>query len=366
MRIILLGAFVFLSLICFSQAVETQLIVTNVTATSGKVGIRARSTSGTVPYVGVTFYVLYQSANATPGTIEDSKLVNTFGWGTSTRFMNPNQAVDISADGQTYDRRFVYGNVDENSGTKIINLTTAWDTLVYIPFTFLKAGYPQGGFSYLQKTTEAGGAALTDPDFMNIAFEVTNGSLALGATVNPLPVHFVQFDAQCSSNGTTLTWSTAYEKDNNYFEVQKSIDGGSWSSIGRVNGTGNSNNVKTYQFADNQGGSAQYRIKQVDKDGSVAYSTIVSTTCGGSAFYVNLYPVPARDKVTLVINTDKAAKTNVYVIDNSGRMVMNVPLTITKGTNQFTLDVSHLSQGQYYLQSNKDGVKINQRFTIAR
>jgi hypothetical protein len=366
MRIILLSAFVFLSLLGFSQSVETQLFVKDISATGGKVGIRIRSTAGTVPYIGATFYILYQSANASPGTIDDSKLVNTFGWGTSTRFINPNQSFTIEAGGQTYDRRYVYGNVDERTVPIIINLTTAWDTLVCIPFSFLQGAFPQGGFAYLQETAEAGGAALTDENFSNISFDVTTGSVALGASGSTLPVQFTSFTAQCSDKATNLTWTTASEKDNAYFDVQKSTDGSTWTSIGRVNGAGSSNSTKTYQFTDHSGGTAQYRIKQVDMNGAVAYSSIVRTSCSSSSFYVKLYPIPARDKLTLVVNLDKAVKSNVYVVDNNGRVVMSLPLTMNKGVNNFTLDVSHLSQGQYYLQSTAEEVKINHRFTITR
>jgi hypothetical protein len=76
--------------------------------------------------------------------------------------------------------------------------------------------------------------------------------------------------------------------------------------------------------------------------------------------------VPARDKLTLVIGSEQAIKTTAYVVDNNGRVVMNVPLNLSKGINHLPLDVSHLAQGQYFIRGAKDGLEINQRFTIAR
>jgi len=89
-----------------AQPVEVQIFQNTATATTAQIGIRARTTSGTVDYIGVTFYLMYQSVNAAPQStgmntivgVDDSKLVTTFNWGTSTRFTNPAQVITPAFD----------------------------------------------------------------------------------------------------------------------------------------------------------------------------------------------------------------------------------------------------------------------------
>jgi hypothetical protein len=295
--------------------------------------------------------------------------INTAHWTQQIDNRSGNTITPVSYGGKTFDKRMII-TFNQNAGVPdaVISGTT-WTEVAQLTYYSLDDSYPHGGFIVPEPATVVAQNELSSDGGLTTYPYLSPEAgmpLALGESDIVLPVHFVQFDVQCSQNGTNLTWTTAYEQDNRYFEVQKSTNGISWSSIGRVNGSGNSNSLKTYQFTDNLGGTAYYRIRQVDLDGSIAYSTIVRTTCGSSSFYVKLYPVPARDKLTLVVNSDKAIKTNVYVVNNNGIVVMNVPLTMNKGINNFILDVNHLSQGQYYLQSDKAGVKINHSFTIAR
>lgn len=345
-----------------------QIFATNTSAANSKVGFRLRTTSGTVQYQGLTFYLLYQSTNASLGSFDDAKLVTNFGWGVSTRFSSTQDltAAPITIGSQAYDRQFIYGNADETSGSNIKTLTTEWDTLLYITFNNLQTSPPQGGTVYAQKTAEAPGVSLTDVNFANIALNVTTGAIELG-NASPLPVQFTRFNTECGSNGTNLTWATATEKNNNRFEVEKSADGGSsWATIGQIASQANDNGQKAYRFTDKAGGAAMYRIKQVDIDGAITYTDIVRTNCNSKSFFVNLYPVPAKDKLTIVIGSDKAVRTVLQVLDNYGRVVMNVPTNISKGLNNFTLSIGRLSQGQYYLKGTTDGISVNERFTISR
>jgi hypothetical protein len=331
-----------------------------------------KSTSTDVLADGLGLSVAYQSAylQATPtNTVMKLGPINTANWTQQVDNRSGNIIDPVSYSGKSFDKRMII-TFNQNAGVPdaVISGTT-WTEVAQLTYYTLGNGYPEGGFIVPEPAIVVAQNELSsDGGFTTYPYLSPEAGtpLALSASDKPLPVHFVQFDAECSPGGTKLTWTTAKEEDNDYFEVQKSADGNSWSSIGRVNGTGNSNSSKTYHFTDHLGGAAYYRIKQVDEDGSFAFSTIARTTCGSSAFYVNLYPVPARDKLNLIVNSDKTIKTNLYVVNNFGIVVMKMQVTINKGINNFALDVNHLSQGQYYLQSDRDRVEIRHRFTIAR
>lgn len=360
-----------------AQPVEVQLFQNAATATTSQVGIRVRAVSGTVDYIGVTFYLMYQSANAASQSsamnsvvgVDDSKLVTTFAWGTSTRSTNPAQVITPDFDpapagGQTYDRRYIYANSDESTPANTQTLTTSWDTLLYITFNTLQITSPEGGYSYLQKTSEAMGTALTDPAFANIAIDVTSGEIAIG--LSALPVLFTKFDAGCTNNGALVSWSTGSEFNSNYFELQRSINGNDWTAVGTVKAGGNSSTVRTYQKLDLDGGKAYYRIKQVDLEGNFIYTSIIRTNCDRKAIDMVIYPVPARDILNVVIRSDKSLKTRLLLVDGVGKIVRKLDVTLFSGSNTFLFDLKGLASGEYLIRSNATGVELNKTFNIIR
>jgi hypothetical protein len=331
-----------------------------------------KSSAADVLADGMGLSVVYQSANlmATPtNTVLKLGPINTALWSQQVDNRAGNTITPVSYGGKSFDKRMII-TFNQNAGVPDAVISgTSWTEVAQLTYYTLGSDFPQGGFivaepgAIVAQNELSSDGGLTTYPYLSPSAETP---LALGAAAGPLPVRFVQFDAQCSPQATHLTWSTAEEKDNAYFEVQKSTDGSSWNNIGRVAGSNNSNSVKTYRFTDNAGGMAQYRIRQVDGNGTATYSATVRTTCSNASYVVSLYPVPARDKITLVVNAGKEMKVTVSIVDINGRVVKTVPLTMMKGSNSFTLDVSQLSQGMYYLQSTNEDIKINQRFTITR
>lgn len=305
---------------------------------------------------------------AQPGNVTMSAALAALGF----TFNNVNQCsgnVEFSAGGQTFDRRAV-GTVDGGS----LILTTVWVDVFTVT---LWATASNSNAGYVVINSGAGGSdgpfstyAVSDADANEYTVNSQTWSvpllLAAGSLI-PTPVLFTHFNAACSGNGTTINWNTATEKNNSHFEVQKSTNGSSWTTIGRVaSASANSGSAKSYRYTDKAGGAALYRIKQVDVDGAITYTDIVRTNCSSKAFFVSLYPVPAKDKLTLVIGSDNALRTTLHVVDNYGHVVMNVPVVVNKGTNNFTLNIGHLAQGQYYVRGNQDGIDVNERFSISR
>src|SRR5690606_26093002 len=95
-------------------------------------------------------------------------------------------------------------------------------------------------------------------------------SSARSINTNPLPVELISFTGKFVANGTLLEWATATEKDNNYFEIERSQDGKEFKAIGRVGGNNNSTSINRYNFTDKDQlpGLVYYRLKQVDNDGT--------------------------------------------------------------------------------------------------
>jgi hypothetical protein len=97
-----------------------------------------------------------------------------------------------------------------------------------------------------------------------------------------VPVELTSFEASVFNNDVTLNWTTTTEMNNQGFEIQRLKDSKieklkEWIKIGFVNGNGTSTEPKAYSFVDEKlsAGKYQYRLKQIDFDGSFEYSNII-------------------------------------------------------------------------------------------
>jgi hypothetical protein len=90
-----------------------------------------------------------------------------------------------------------------------------------------------------------------------------------------LPVELVAFGGTLRNAAIHLQWKTATEVNNYGFEVQK-YNGGEWNTLGFVAGSGTSNAPVNYSFVDNTvRGDNMYRLRQLDRDGTDSYSSII-------------------------------------------------------------------------------------------
>ncbi len=92
----------------------------------------------------------------------------------------------------------------------------------------------------------------------------------------PLPVTWVNFQAVPFGQGVRLIWSTALEKNNNYFTAEHSLDGHVFDGIGQMASASIGPGIQEYVFdhLTPDAGLNYYRIRQEDVDGSYSYSTI--------------------------------------------------------------------------------------------
>ncbi len=127
-----------------------------------------------------------------------------------------------------------------------------------------------------------------------------NDAFGNSATTNcaivPLPIGINEFNATYHDDKVYLDWSTAFEINNAYFEIQRSVDGILWEAIGIQNGAGNSQNLLSYRFVDERNFQhlVYYRIKQVDQDGKFTFFPTRSVQ-KTPPVTMQLFPNPAED-----------------------------------------------------------------------
>src|SRR5690606_31250993 len=109
------------------------------------------------------------------------------------------------------------------------------------------------------------------------------------------------------------------------FEVERSQDGKEFKAIGRVGGNNNSASINRYNFTDKDQlpGLVYYRLKQVDNDGTFAYSQVIALDRKGSKLQnkVVVYPNPTADKCTLIVTSSAAENSVMVVYDAIGNVI---------------------------------------------
>lgn len=173
----------------------------------------------------------------------------------------------------------------------------------------------------------------------------------------PLPVSILSFAGYRKETTNVLNWTTATETNNAGFEVQRSVNGTSYTTIGYVSSKapgGLSTSVLHYTFSDAgaTGNRYYYRLKQTDIDGKTRLSNIVLIR-GEAQVGISLeslYPNPSREVVNLLINADERKSLMVHVTDMSGRVMATRNIHVEKGSNTTALDIHKLGRGTYLVR----------------
>ena len=164
-----------------------------------------------------------------------------------------------------------------------------------------------------------------------------------------LPVELVLFKVEkCDTKScVNLNWQTASETNSNYFLIEKSKDGINFKTIGTREAAGNSTQLLSYFFTDENPDQNcnYYRLNQFDFNGIHEYSPVKSVCFSKTILTVNIFPNPFTTSINIFSNNE--FQNNNYelrIYNFSGKDVINI--TITKQLT--TLETSHLPSGMYF------------------
>jgi hypothetical protein len=169
---------------------------------------------------------------------------------------------------------------------------------------------------------------------------------ATGTTPTPLPVRLVAFSAHASGQAAVaLQWQTASEVGSAYFEVERSVDGVRFAPVAHVAAMGTSPIAHAYTYTDSEIATSvrYYRLRQVDQDGTSAYSPVRTVLPLGPAD-LRLYPNPASSGGTQVSGVP--AGVAVWVLDARGQVVRT-----TTADQTGTLTLTGLPTGLYIVRT---------------
>lgn len=178
------------------------------------------------------------------------------------------------------------------------------------------------------------------------------GSNPLGCQgAGSLPVILTYFQGKLIEfNRIDLTWATTHEYNSSAFDIERSEDGSNWVRIGSVKSIGGDRRVTNYSFTDRQPllGKNIYRLKQIDLSGEFSYSDIVSVELSGQSFSsYNVYPNPAKDKISIYAKGGFSPGAQVQLYQKNGMLIQT---KMIQSSNAQTMDISDLSNGIYFMR----------------
>ncbi len=198
---------------------------------------------------------------------------------------------------------------------------------------------------YVFTSGDLGGVDPNNADWFTINLNNNGGSNFSYLVTAPVPVSLSQFEASIQDEGVLLEWSTESEVGNDYFAIERSVDGKRWSTIGQVMGQGTVWTAQDYQFLDRSAviGSNFYRLRQVDFSGIATWSPTRIIDWKMTKKF-SFFPNPASDHVNVRIE-GLEEEWNLALYNAQGQLLQNL-----SGDTQQDLSLLELPSGVYFLQ----------------
>lgn len=172
-----------------------------------------------------------------------------------------------------------------------------------------------------------------------------------------VPVELTLFTAEVLEKEVELNWSTATETNNSGFEILRFAqnDNDGWNKIGFVPGHGTTTETQHYAFKDNdvKTGKYQFRLKQIDYDGTFEYSQTVEVEIPlVNEFSLSQnYPNPFNPVTKIKYSVPNLSNVTIKVFDVLGNEIETVVDEEKQvGTYEINWNAVKLPSGVYFCQ----------------
>lgn len=189
---------------------------------------------------------------------------------------------------------------------------------------------------------------------LNSAFFAVFDNFSIGPVNIPLPVNFIGLVASRNTdNLVSLKWDVTEEINVREYQVERSENGSSFSSVGIIAAKGKS--IYSFNNTDLSSGNIFYRVKSVDIDGRFKYSSIIKLSANSLNSYtdkIKIYPTPAKDEITIV-HAKLTRNARMAIISVDGKILKSI--TPSTGSSHTFTNINGLAPGLYFLRL-EDGI----------
>ncbi len=274
-----------------------------------------------------------------------------------------------TATGATYTNAYWVINVSGGSGY-------TYDITLYYDDALLGTIATEANMVVAKKATGTAGTwglrsttINTTSNTLTVSGLTSFSEFAGSENATPLPVEWLSFTGKNVLDNVELNWTTASEKNNKEFVVERSSDMLNFETAGVIKGKGNSNTPSDYRFTDvkpfNEVSTLYYRIKQVDFNGDFEYSSVIAVSkdkVGNGVTIETINPNPFTQQLHVTLNHVSEGNVTIAVYDMSGK-VLYTHTQIT-GSGKLVIDLNELSslpEGVYLLSVTNGNETIRQK-----
>lgn len=180
-------------------------------------------------------------------------------------------------------------------------------------------------------------------------------------TAATLPIQLSDFSVKPDGKQVKIQWSTAFEQNNDRFEIERSTDAKNWKTVATVKGSGTTSIKHTYSAVDQLPvkGLNYYRIKQYDLDGKSTTSEFRSLKMfmENVQSAVSVFPNPAKSTINFMLHDFAGKNVVATLINNSGKVVHTETIKDIQPDVRYTLQTRQQpAPGMYVLQLKGDGL----------
>jgi hypothetical protein len=197
------------------------------------------------------------------------------------------------------------------------------------------------------------------------------GTILKGFSDSNIPVELTSFNAAVSGKTVNLTWKTATELNNSGFDVERKYSGKNWQKVVFVKGRGTTSEISEYSFVDKpeKTGVVQYRLKQMDLDGTYEYSKVVEVdlTLPDKYELSQNYPNPFNPTTSIKYSLAANSRVELKIYNILGKEVAQLVNEVQEaGSYEINFNAANLTSGVYIYELNTGSFKFQRKMILIK
>jgi len=166
-----------------------------------------------------------------------------------------------------------------------------------------------------------------------------------------LPIQITKIEAVCGENGTNINWTSETKNDNEFYTVEKSVDGADFTELTKIKSTAKNNNTKTFTVLDSDKslGQVYYRVSHTDANKITSISEVINTNCIQKTITAMAYPNPCTNQLSVILNGSIGENAEIKICDALNREIEKKSLTISQEAQTENFNLGAQEAGIYFL-----------------
>ena len=214
--------------------------------------------------------------------------------------------------------------------------------------------------NYLNTSTPLNieGSTIIDFNIANIPGSYASNRFMIVFNNTPnqvLPFKFTSVEAFQQGNDINVAWKVDNETKMKQYEVEKSNNGNTFTTITEIPATANNGSSAIYQATDTNPtqGENYYRIKSVDINNQIVYSDIVKVFEANSIQKISVYPNPiSNGKINIIFSNQHEGPYVIKLFNEGGELIIEQQIQYFGGNNTESIQLKkYLPHGIYELKA---------------